>query len=109
VFGQPKTNQMLSGHGMNSGHQTLNDAKPIIDNLKGTNISAYDYTIWVFKLSNTSCNKKHLSKRSRQLVVQLVLETMVMFDLYSFSLTPMTNMVMSDLHFLQRSGPKKPS
>jgi hypothetical protein len=42
VLAQPKTSQMLTGHGMNSGHQTLNNAKPVIDNLKGTN---YQYMI----------------------------------------------------------------
>ena len=33
-----------------------------------------------------------MASGARQLVVQLALETMVISDLYSFSLTPMTNM-----------------
>lgn len=33
-----------------------------------------------------------MASGARQLVVQLALETMVISDLYSFSLTPITNM-----------------
>ena len=77
---------------MNCCHQTLNDAKPVIDNLKETN---YQYTIpnigdW-FELHKTSMIST-LARGARQLVVQLALETMSMSDLYSFSLTPQTNM-----------------
>jgi hypothetical protein len=36
--------------------------------------------------------KRTLARGARQLVVQLALETMLMSDLYSFSLTPTTNM-----------------
>jgi hypothetical protein len=57
---------MLTGHGMKSGHQTLNDAKLVFDNLKETNLSIYNSSIqFVVKLSSTKYKEKHLSKSSK--------------------------------------------
>ena len=76
---------------MNCGHQTLNNAKPVIDNLKETN---YQYTIpniggW-FELHKTSMIST-LARGARQLVVQLAFETMLTSEVYLSSLTPTTN------------------
>lgn len=45
-----------------------------------------------FKKTETKALKATFANGARQLVVQLALETMSMFDLYSLWLTPITNM-----------------
>jgi hypothetical protein len=78
---------------MNGGHKTLNNAKLVIDNLQQIKKS--------FLIIGSKCHccaagimtkKNTLARGARQLVVQLALDTMLMSDLYSFSLTPTTNM-----------------
>lgn len=86
-----------TSNGVDSSHKTLNNTKLVMNDLQ-----AYTYIqercqyktkkFIVIPLQQEKRKEPTLAKGARQLVVQLALETMLRSGLYSFSLTPITNM-----------------
>lgn len=77
---------------MDSGHKTFYYTKSVMDNLYRKMFEKREITNHYFSSKqNFETSESTFAKGARQLVVQLALETMSSSDLYSFSLTPTTN------------------